>query len=65
MDTVERVCCVRGYHIYRTIWTAADGEVLACERESHNPRDRYSVILIFIVIIIHCVKKFVSGIFEV
>ena len=45
MDTVERVCCVRGYHIYRTIWTAADGEVLACERESHNPRDRYSVVV--------------------
>ena len=44
MDTVQQVCCVRGYHIYRTIWTATS-EVPACERKSHNPKDRYSVVV--------------------
>ena len=26
----EMVCCVRGYHIYMSIWAAAIGEVLVC-----------------------------------
>ena len=43
MDTVEKACCVRGYHIYRDVWTATDREVLTCQRESHNPKDRYAV----------------------
>ena len=43
MDTYERACCVRGYHVYRHIWSAAVGEVLFCEREPTNSRDRYAV----------------------
>ena len=35
--------CVRGYHVYQRIWTAAVGEVLHCEREPTNSRDRYAV----------------------
>ena len=35
--------CIRGYHIYRDIWTAAIGEELDCVRESGNIRDRYAV----------------------
>ena len=38
-----RVCCIHGYHIYKEIWEAAAGEVLMCERETHNDRDRYAV----------------------
>ena len=30
------VCCVRGYHVYKDIWAAAIGEVLACSRELTN-----------------------------
>ncbi len=43
MEEYERACCVRGYHIYQAIWTAAVGEVLACEREPRNTTDRYAV----------------------
>ena len=32
----EMACCVRGYHIYKHIWTAAIGEVLVCSREPTN-----------------------------
>ena len=32
----EMACCVRGYHAYKDIWTAAIGEVLACSREPTN-----------------------------
>ena len=35
--------CVRGYHIYKDIWPAVIGEVLACEREPSNSQDRYAV----------------------
>ena len=43
IDELERVCCIRGYHIYKEIWEAATGEVLTCEREPLNPKDRYTV----------------------
>ena len=39
METFERELCVRGYHVYQRIWTAAVGEVLHCEREPTNSRD--------------------------
>ena len=39
MDTLERECCVRGYHIYVHIWEAAFGEVLDCRREPDNAND--------------------------
>ena len=42
-DTVERACCVRGYHVYKEIWEAAVGEILVCEREPRNAADRYAV----------------------
>ena len=29
----EMVCRVRGYHVYKDMWTAAIGEVLVCSRE--------------------------------
>ena len=38
----EAASCIRGYHIYRDIWTAAIGEELDCVRESGNMRDRYA-----------------------
>ena len=43
METFERELCVRGYHVYQRIWTAAVGEVLHCERVPTNSRDRYAV----------------------
>jgi hypothetical protein len=43
MEELERVCCIHSYHVYKEIWEAATGEVLICERELHNSRDRYTV----------------------
>ena len=43
METYECSCCVRGYHVYQHIWSAAVVEVLSCEREPTNSRDRYAV----------------------
>ena len=34
---------VRGYHVYREIWTAAVGEELSCVRETGNYRDPFAV----------------------
>ena len=39
--TIER--CVRGYHVYKDLWSAEIGEKLECARESDNPADRYAV----------------------
>ena len=41
MEELKRVCCIRGYHVYKEIWEAAAGEVLVCEKEPHNALDRY------------------------
>ena len=38
----EAASSIRGYHIYRDIWTAAIGEELDCVRESGSMRDRYA-----------------------
>ena len=35
--------CVRGYHVYRSIWEVAVGEMLSCVRESRKAHDRYAV----------------------
>jgi len=34
--------CIRGYHVYSTVWMAILGELL-CEREPGNVVDRYAV----------------------
>ena len=39
----ERNSCVRGYHIYMSIWDAVIGEELPCRRDTGNERDRYTV----------------------
>lgn len=43
METYEKECCIRGYHVYCSIWAAAVGEELVCEREARNSTDRYAV----------------------
>ena len=37
--------CVRGYHVYKSIWAAAHGERIGCIREPLNTNDRYAVAL--------------------
>ena len=34
---------VRGYHVYKDIWDADEGEILDCVRETTNHHDLYAV----------------------
>ena len=42
-ERYERICCIRGYHVYQGIWLANVGEIVECRREPENSRDRYAV----------------------
>ena len=35
--------CIRGYHVYQSIWSGSSGQVLACHREPHNREDLFVV----------------------
>ena len=39
----EYESCIRGYHIYKDIWSSSVGEHLICERETWNSTDRYAI----------------------
>ena len=43
METHEVESVVRGYHIYKDIWSAAVGSTLSCRQERFNPHDSYAV----------------------
>jgi len=45
-ESFEVESVVRGYHIYKDIWSAAVGTTLPCRQESFNPHDSYTVALI-------------------
>ena len=47
MATWEIGSCIRGYHVYQSVWMPVLGEELICLREPFNSVDRYAV----------CVKK--------
>ena len=34
---------VRGYHVYKDVWQAMDGEILSCMRETSNGHDPFAV----------------------
>ena len=35
--------CIRGFHIYKDIWSPEVGEVISCERELGNREDPFAV----------------------
>ena len=35
-----------GHHVYKMIWTPANGETLCCEQETGNTEDSYAVSVI-------------------
>ena len=43
MDTYEVESCVRGHHVFGSIWSPTIGEQLVCKRQSGNPQDVYAV----------------------
>ena len=46
METYEVESVVRGYHIYKDIWSAAVGSTLSCRHERFNPHDSYAAAVI-------------------
>ena len=42
-DEYAYKACVRGYHVYRSIWTPFVGELLDCARDTGNRHDPYAV----------------------
>lgn len=45
-EELEINSCVRGYHVYQSIWTPVVGEGLDCVREPTNDIDRYAVMVV-------------------
>lgn len=52
---------IRGYHVYKDIWEAAEGEVLPCSRELHNLRDPFAVAIKKDDIIVGHVPRIISA----
>ena len=46
MEVFQKETCVRRYHVYESIWVAAIGEELQCQRELSNAVDCYTVAII-------------------
>ena len=42
---IEVESCIRGHHVYSTIWTPVLGELLSCKRELGNAKDQYAVVV--------------------
>ena len=59
-EEYEVSCCVRGFHVYQQIWAAAVGEVLTCEREPTNEKDRYAVTVVKDGVIVGHLPKRIS-----
>ena len=36
-------CGLRGYHIYKAIWSPTNHELLVAKQETNNPHDRYAI----------------------
>ena len=43
MASIHLTSCIRGYHIYKEIWTPEIGEEGNCQREPGNREDPYAV----------------------
>ena len=40
------VALVRGYHVYKDVWAATDGEILQCRRETSGRFHPFAVVVI-------------------
>ena len=43
VEEYEMMSCVRGYHIYQSVWDSCVGEMLHCGSDRHNSHDRYAI----------------------
>ena len=56
----ETASVVRGYHMYKDIWTPVIGEQLLCQREEGNPNDRYAVSVLHLSTVVGHVPRHMS-----
>ena len=42
-SSFEVESCVRGHHVYQSVWNPQLGQMLLCERELGNPKDPYAI----------------------
>ena len=43
VELYEVECVVRGYYVYKEIWSAAVGSTLPCLQERFNTHDSYAI----------------------
>lgn len=46
-DTTATSSCIKGYHIYKAIWSPSVGDKLECHREPTNIKDCYAVAVVY------------------
>ena len=44
-ESVKTMSYVKGYHVYKALWTPVITECLLSQREPDNPEDKYTVCL--------------------
>ena len=56
---------IRGYHIYKDIWSSTVGEHLICEREMLNLTDKYAVTVLKDDVIIGHLPRVMSQMIDI
>ena len=46
MESFEAQSCVRGHHIYQSVWKPQIGQSLQCEHEQGNSKDPYAIAIL-------------------
>ena len=46
LDSCTYFMVIRGYHIYKEVWTGILGKLLQCRREMSNPCDSFAVTVV-------------------
>lgn len=60
MDEWEIPSCIRGYHVYKSVWAAVVAEVLLCSRELTNSADRCAVAVLKNEVVIGHIPRKIS-----
>ena len=56
-EPLEVESVVRGYHVYKDVWSAAVGTTVPCQVESFKPHDSYAVAMIKDDVVVGHVSK--------
>lgn len=64
MERFSFECMIRGYHVYKDIWLAVDGEILECRRETGNGHDPFAVAVLKEDVIVGHLPRKMSAVFS-